>query len=194
MDTYKPVTLGHGTWYNNRTAGDILAYTRPIPGPRPSMSKSNSVRKLTNFLNNQWPNAKVKDALDRINQVISTPDWGPDILVKILPDLDVAFFDGYLRSRVQASWQDGFSAGQAFARVLGNTNFDKMTNTCHIRLNRYIICFGTVEPRQQMLHTLIHEMVVSIISTVSTHLPKYTYGGLACLGFAHLPPPTSRPS
>ena len=59
-------------------------------------SKPNGRLRRLETLSKQWPNAKVKDALNRINQVISTPDWGPDILVKILPDLDVAFFDGYL--------------------------------------------------------------------------------------------------
>ena len=37
--------------------------------------------------------------------VIDTPDWGPDILIKILPDLDVAFFNGLLRNKIQVSWK-----------------------------------------------------------------------------------------
>lgn len=39
------------------------------------------MRELTDFLIiNQWPNAKVRFALDRIEQVINTCNWGPDTL------------------------------------------------------------------------------------------------------------------
>ena len=92
-----------------------MAYPRPNSWPKAfdvQVGFSQKIDKLSEQpmadlrrlerLDKQWPNAKVKDALDRINQVISTPDWGPDTLVKILPDRDVAFFDDYLRSRVQA--------------------------------------------------------------------------------------------
>ena len=86
------------------------------------------------------------------------------MLVQISRDLDTAFFDGRLRGRVQVSWEDVHTTqflGSNSMAILGVTRFDENTNICYILLNRYSISGGSVEPRMQMLQTLIHEMVVS---------------------------------
>ena len=70
------------------------------------MSKAESTRQLTGFLAYQLPNHKARDALSSMREVIWTPGWGPDTLIKILPDMDEAFFNGLLRQRVQVSWED----------------------------------------------------------------------------------------
>lgn len=196
--TFEPITLGDGTWYASCTGAKILAYTNPDPGPAPFQTKADATRELNNFLINQWPNARVRSALYQIKQVIDTPDWGPDTMVKMLPDLDVAFFDGRLRSRVHASWQDWHSIQSLnppvpdFANLLGITWFRCQTNTCSICLNRQKICLDPGGPRLLMLQTLVHEMVVSTNSTLPRPTQKCAYGGLACLGFPQLPPATSR--
>ena len=59
------------------------------------MSKAEATTRLTDFLINQWPgDDDVRFTLRRMRQVIHSPRWGPDILVKILPDMDMAFFNG----------------------------------------------------------------------------------------------------
>lgn len=177
--TFQPITLGSGTWYRSCTGEDLLAYTNPIPGPRPSKSKADSTRELTNFLTNQWPNARARRALYRIKQVIDTPDWGPDTLIKMLPDMDVAFFNGQLRSRVRVSWHSGRPIQflgtpiTRFAKALAVTAFDEGNNICYIYLNRDKICSHPSGPRMVMLGTLIHEMIVSINSTLPPSHPKF---------------------
>ncbi len=118
FDTFNPVTLGNGTWYGSCSEADIAAYTNPVPTPLspPFNSKAEGTRELTNFLTNQWPDYTVTDALNRMREVIRTPtpDWGPDVLVKIFRDIDVAFFNCALRFRVLVSWEDTVS--MQFAR------------------------------------------------------------------------------
>ena len=58
------------------------------------MSKAEATTRLTDCLVNQWPGEDARFALRRMRQMIHTPGWGPDILVKILPDVDMAFFNG----------------------------------------------------------------------------------------------------
>ena len=167
------VTPAHGTRYDSCSSGEILAYTCPISWQRRCLlPKIFSTRLLTLFLTSQWPNQRVTYALNRIRQALSTPDWGPDMLVKLLPDMDLAFFNGGLRTHVQVSWEDEWSVlcsqhpNPTFADNLGTTAFDSVRNVCHIRLNRIRICQDQPNPREAMLQTLIHEMVVSTSSTL----------------------------
>ena len=105
-----------------------------------------------------------------MKEVIWTPGWGPDTLIKILPDMDKAFFNGLLRHRVQVSWEDEASVRSLgipdFANKMGVTAFHHDNKTAHIRLNRRAVCFHSDGPRSQMLQTLVHELVVSINGTV----------------------------
>lgn len=142
----------------------------------PHLYNPTSIRRLTGFLVDQWPNQKAKNALMRMREVIGRPGWGPDILVKILPNMDEAFFNDLLRCRVQVTWEDEASVRSpnalipAFANNLGVTSFENIDETCHIRLNRRHVCGGGLcGPRKLMLQVLIHEMVVSIRSNI-THL------------------------
>ena len=75
--------------------------------------------------------------------VIDTPDWGPDILIKILPDLDVAFFNGFLRNKIQVSWQDEFSMQalrfptSEFHNALGSTESLARKDTKNLNRNAW---------------------------------------------------------
>ncbi len=104
LDTFNPVTLGNGTLYCSCSEADISSYTNPVPTPLspPFNSKAEGTRELTNFLTNQWPDDTVTDALNQTREIIRTPtpDWGPDVLVRIFRDMDVAFFNCVLRFRV----------------------------------------------------------------------------------------------
>lgn len=172
--TYQPITPYSGTRYPGFTGIELRDYTRPVPQYiyMPHLSNPISTRRLTGFLVDQWPNKKARDALMRMREVINTPGWGPDILVKILPDMDEAFSNGLLRCSIQVTWEDEASVRSSndsipdFADNLGDTSFDDIDETCHIRLNRRYICGGHGGPRKLMLQVLIHEMVVSIRSTL----------------------------
>ena len=125
-----------------------------------NLSKASSTKELTDFLTNQWPSNNVKNALNRMRAVIDTPDCGPDILIKILPDLDVAFFNGLIRNKIQVSWQDEYSMqASGFPRSdfhldLGSTEFDSLNGICYVFLNRHNIC-DEPDPRQAMSQTLL---------------------------------------
>ena len=161
-DTYQPITPGSGTQYHGSTASELVAYTSSIsPHIYTQGNKADSTREHKVFLVHQWPNLKVRNALRSIREVVLTPGWSPDTLMKVLPDVDEAFFDGLLRYRIEVAWLDTASVD-----FFGYTSFNAVENTCCIRLNRRTICFGPLGPRQQMFATLIHEMVVSINSTV----------------------------
>ena len=196
VDTCQPIRLGSGTWYSC-TNEDLCSYTRPVPtAARPSRSKAASVTDLTNFLTHQWPNARVGVALDNMRQVLDTPDWGPDILLKMFSDMDVAFFEGQLRNRVRVSWYDGCPSQLGNPPIrdsqgFGITHFDPVDNTCYIFLNRDIILDNPTDPRMMMLETMIHEMVVSLASTMPSHPKSLLMSRPACLGLPHLCPPTS---
>lgn len=69
--------------------------------------------------------------------VVDTLDWGPDVLLKILPDLDGAFFNGLLRNKIQVSWQDVFSIR---ALESPSSEFDDLNGICYVYLNRHKIC------------------------------------------------------
>ena len=173
-DTYQPIRLGYGTQYHGVTQSDLYAYTRPISWYiyKPHTNKAASTKQLTDFLANQWPNQIARDALMRMREVISTPGWGPDMLVKILPDMDEAFFNGLLRSRVQVTWEDEFTVQFStlpiprFAYLLGATGYDHNNDICYIRLNRSSICERHSGSRKLMLQVLVHELVVSTRSVL----------------------------
>lgn len=175
-NTHEP-TSNVGTHYDGFTKSDLLAYTRSVFNLKPYTTTASSAKELTDFLTNQWPNNDVVNALNRMRAVIDTPGWGPDLLIKILPDLDVAFFNGLLRNKIQVSWQDGFSMEDlefpcsGFDTALGGTEFDHLNGICYVYLNRIFICY---EPdfRQAMLTTLFHELVVSMHASSKVCLPN----------------------
>ena len=163
-NTFKPVTIEDGTRYDQCSAEDISAYTSPVPGRPALLSRAEGIRVLNGFLSNDWPNKATQDALERIRRVIRTPGWGPDVLIKVSHDMDTAFFNGHLRSRVLVSWQDEqvmHTIVPDFRYLFGCTSHSRNSNTCLISLNRVGICYGPAEPRRQMFQTLTHEMLVS---------------------------------
>ena len=166
-DTFVPVAPTSGTRYDTCKYEDILAYTSAVNGAVCCLPKAHSTWVLTKFLTQQWPSQRAKDALHRIHQAISTPNWGPDLLIKLMPDLDTAFFNGRLRTHVQVAWEDeytmlfAFKPDANFDTNLGSTSFDSVNNISYIRLNKTKICHQERNPRIAMLQTLVHEMVVS---------------------------------
>ena len=180
--TFEALDPRPGIRYGGYSAEEIAAYTRPIPSLRSQSSKADATRWLTAFLLDQWPSRRVANALNHIDQVLRTPVWGPDMLLQISCDLDIAFFDGYLRNRIKVSWEDVYTTphlGLNPMQVLGVTTFYKDDNTCHISLNRYAIPDGPIEPKTQTVQTLTHEMVVS--SNTTKLLRNCTDYGPACL-------------
>lgn len=167
-DTFVPITSASGTQYDSCRYEDILAYTSATNGPKCCLPKRFSTWVLTKYLTERWPNERARDALHRINQAISTPNWGPDLLVKLMPDLDTAFFNSRLRTHVQVAWKDESSivfmdedTDTLFPNALGLTLFNSVNNSSYIFLNRDNVCHGKPDPRVAMLQTLVHEMVVS---------------------------------
>ena len=135
------------------------------------MYKAAATRRLPDFLIDRWPNEKARNAPRRMRQVICTPGWRPDILIKMLPDMNEASLNGLLRSRVRVSWEDEASIQSSslhpnFANVLGATAFDDRDSLCYNRLNRRGICFNPDEPRELMSQALVHEKVARVDSTV----------------------------
>lgn len=177
-DTYVPTASFSGTRYDGFTTGDLLAYTRSCFNLKASTTKASSTKELTDFLTDQWPSNDVKNALNRMRAVVvDALDWGPDVLIKILPDLDVAFFNGLLRNKIQVSWQDSLSIqaeefpASRFDNDLGATVFDDVNSISHVYLNRRNICAKS-NPRQAMLLTLVHELVVSTSASRKLSLPN----------------------
>ena len=146
----------------------------------PVRSKAESTKLLTEFLVYSWPSNEVVQALNRMRAAIDTPGWGPDILIKIIPDMDIAFFNGLLRHKIHVSWQDKFSIQAvprpvpAFYKTYGAAAFDRTSGICHIYVNREGDLFDAGEvPRKFTLQTLVHQRVVSINSNPPP--PKYAY-------------------
>ena len=192
LDSFVPISNPTiGTQYDSCNIEDILAFTCPTPRLGYLLPKVHSTMLWTDFLINQWPSQRVRDALNSIKLAISTPGWEPDLLVKLMPDLDVAFFKGRLRTHVQVSWEDSHTMlhlqhpASDFANSLGVTLFDGVNKTCYIRLNRNRVCHEP-DPREVMLQTLVHEMVVSKSSTRPSE--NCTHSGPARMGVSLLPP------
>ncbi|KAK3176964.1 hypothetical protein OEA41_008290, partial [Lepraria neglecta] len=70
--------------------------------------KAAAAKLATNFLRvNRQPTPEVQNALNRLFIVRWFESWGPDTIIKALPDLDVAFFGGNLRNNVGVFWKTG---------------------------------------------------------------------------------------
>lgn len=72
-----------------------------------------------------------------------------------MPDLDMAFFKGHLRTHVHVSWEDSYTMlylqhpAPDFASSFGATSFDGMNRICFIRLNRNRV-YHELDPREAM--------------------------------------------
>ncbi|KAL9076588.1 MAG: hypothetical protein Q9161_000920 [Pseudevernia consocians] len=168
--SYLPVNSWSGTPYENCTLFDISAYTEFGPNLTPYMSKARSTKQLTDFLSDQWPSREVSQALCRLDKARWAPDWGPETIIKSLPDIDVAFFGGWLRGLIQFSWQDAYTMqslknpNPEFANLSGDSYMDVTDNICHVRLNRDMILNISADPRKDMFGTAFHELCVSLDS------------------------------
>ena len=82
-----------------------LSICQETAGPTCCLPKAHSTWVLTKFLTQQWPSQRARDALHRFHQAISTPDWGQDLLIKLMTDLDTASFNGRSGNGVK-TWGD----------------------------------------------------------------------------------------
>ena len=63
-----------------------------------------SIQTLTSFLSQQTPTPDICDALAQLRIAAWGPDWGPDIIIKVLRDIDTAFFNSRLCGNGKVHW------------------------------------------------------------------------------------------
>lgn len=54
------------------------------------------------------------EALHRLSQARWDQHWSPDIIVKVLPDIDAAFFNNRLRGNLVVFWSDADTMGMRY--------------------------------------------------------------------------------
>lgn len=163
-DSYLPVHSWSGVAYEGCTAVGIFAYTEPSPICEPGISKDDSRKELTKFLRDQSPNLAVKQAIARLRRASWSPDWGPETIIKAMPDIDSAYFGGFLHHMVQVSGQDEKSftdLDPGATNLLGLTYVRESDNICCVYLHREEIFNKGRSPKKLMWETIFHELVVS---------------------------------
>ena len=102
--TKEPVSWRKGAQYQ-QPYGDLNDHLGFRIVPRPLLTKAQATQILFNFLTPLENASKTqKEALNRLNTAAHHPAWDPSLVIKALPDLDVAFFDGRLKGNVVAVW------------------------------------------------------------------------------------------
>ena len=120
----------------------IYIYRSTVFNLKPYVTKHKSTKLRTGFLIHELPSDKVIQALDRMRAVISTPDWGPDTWIKILPDMDIAFFKGLLRHKIHVSRRDKLSMQASpnpdpeFYRSYASTVFNSTSSIYHVHFKK----------------------------------------------------------
>ena len=112
-----------------------------------------------------------RDAIERLVSSLNDAGrcrWGPDLIIKMFPDLDIVFFGGVLRGHVRVLW--GTSEDWAMLKHVtkkddrGATTSIRHSGRASIWLNAKAIFLEPVAttPLSAMLATMLHEMCVSI--------------------------------
>lgn len=177
-ETKLPITANTGTpypctqeqirEYEHFDRRDILIF----------ISLERTTSQLTEFLDLHPPLYRYQpEALRRIWLARWDSKWGPDLLVKMLPDIDTAFFNNRLRENLVVHWSDSDTMGMR--RDTDETETLGMTSTegggnCTVQLNRDVI-FAHANPCKQMWQSLYHELVlVSFLQTCVRSLMRLT--------------------
>ena len=160
--TIYSVKAASGTPYDC-TQADIDAFCKPPRNVRSSrfLPAEVSIQTLTSFLSQQTPTPDVCDALARLRLAVWDPDWGPDIIIKALRDIDIDFFNSRLRGNVKVHWCD--SSNEIMRKhlphiPLGLRSPGERKGQCTVFLNADMI-FANRNPCKQMWRTILHELV-----------------------------------
>ena len=156
------VKAASGTPYDC-TQTDIDAFCRPPRNVRSTrfLPAEVSIQILTSFLSQQTPTPDVYDALARLRLAAWDPDWGPDIIIKALRDIDIAFFNSRLRGNVKVRWCNSSDeiVRKHLPRIpLGLSSSGERKGQCTVFLNADMI-FAKRNPCKQMWRTTLHELV-----------------------------------
>lgn len=106
-------------------------------------------------------------ARERIRKAFSSEStsWQPDLLIKVVPDLDLLLFDGALLGRIAVAWAD-LPTGKGFENR-GLTMMDPLLLwKVQIQLNRASYLYAS---KQQVLGTLMHELMHAYSAVARGH-------------------------
>lgn len=94
-----------------------------------------------------------------------------DIYIKTTtrPSLSKSLTASYASWKILRSIQALKFPSSGFGNVLGVTELDNLNGICYVYLNRHSICHE-LNPKQAMLQTLLHELVVSIYASSKVSL------------------------
>lgn len=107
-------------------------------------------------------------ARERIRKAFSSDStsWQPDLLIKIVPDLDLLLFDDALLGRIAVTWAD-LPTEKGFENR-GLTMMDPLLLwKVQIQLNKSSYFHAT---KQEVLGTLMHEMMHAYSAVVRGHV------------------------
>ena len=129
-----------------------------------------SIQMLTSFLTQQNSTADICDALARLRLAAWDPNWGPDVIIKALCDIDIAFFNSRLRGHVKVYWCN--SSNEHIRRRLpqvprGLMSPGEREGQCTVFLNADTI-FAKRNPCKQMWRTTLHELVHAYLCVTSS--------------------------
>ena len=164
----RPITLDTGTPYGC-TRQELRKTIRPRRRFHPVRTVSpqqavNEIKACTSTT--RTVTAKLEDAVRRLRgglDRVKYRRWSPDLLVKMFADLDLVFFNGKLLGNVKVSWVN------TEEEIIAQT-CPRPRNQCVIELNPHyvgVIVPGQPKPFQKMFGTLLHEMCVSLLRSLS---------------------------
>ena len=160
-----------GTPYDCSQA-DIDAFhefARTVRSPK-FLPAEESIQTLTSFLTQQNPTPDICNALARLRLAAWDPNWGPDVIIKALCDIDKAFFNSRLRGHVKVYWCN--SSNEHIRRRLpqvprGLMSPGESEGQCTVFLNADTI-FTKRNPCKQMWRTTLHELVHAYLCVTSS--------------------------
>ena len=157
-----PVKAAGGTPYGC-TQADIDTFCKAPRNVRSTrfLPAEVSIQILTSFLSQQTPTPDVCDARARLRLAAWNPDWGPDIIIKALRDIDIAFFNSRLRGNVKVHWCNSSEEimRKHLPRIpLGLSISGEREGQSTVFLNADLI-FAKRNPCKQMWRTTLHELV-----------------------------------
>ncbi|MCJ1467102.1 hypothetical protein MMC07_005724 [Pseudocyphellaria aurata] len=151
------------------------------------MTERESHQLLGSFLNpNRTPASDEIFALRRLRDAVllERDDWHPDIVIKALPDIDTAFFNGMLRGNIKVQWVDdalldaNMRGPRGPAIVMANTRYlhPRQPHGCtSIWLSLQGVLEPARNPRQRMWQALFHELIHAYVLATCHRRPPTPY-------------------
>ena len=106
------------------------------------------------------PNSTQIDAMARLRNGVRERHWEPDIVIKAMHDIDVAFFNGKLKGKVIVRWTGPNEEVPGVPTTAAGSTAYHGDGLASIILNSRNI-LERPDSKMQMWTTLIHEAVVS---------------------------------